>query len=266
MYLKITHLTKYQFDEPAQHSLQQVRLKPKTRNSQNVLNWRLSIQGGDVELNFRDQHNNEVALINTHSGVYESAILSECEVETSETSGIVGQHLGPAPIWLYKRETMLTKPGPAIKRLVESMDRSPGDDIDRLHELSLLISDKVTYEKGLTHSQTSAEEAVTNGHGVCQDHAHIFISAARLMGYPARYVSGYLMIENTKDQEASHAWAEAHIEGLGWVGFDPSNKISPDEHYVCIATGLDYKEAAPINGLRRGEGGETLAVELQVQQ
>jgi len=74
------------------------------------------------------------------------------------------------------------------------------------------------------------------GQGVCQDHTHIFISAARELGYPARYISGYLMMNDRIDQEASHAWAEAYVEGLGWVGFDVSNGISPDERYVQSAS------------------------------
>jgi hypothetical protein len=78
------------------------------------------------------------------------------------------------------------------------------------------------------------------------------------MGYPARYVSGYLMMNDRVHQDASHAWAEAHVEGVGWVGFDVSNGISPDARYVRVATGLDYREAAPISGLRFGQGGEAL--------
>ena len=87
------------------------------------------------------------------------------------------------------------------------------------------------------------------------------------MGFPARYVSGYLMMNDRIEQEASHAWAEVHVDPLGWVGFDISNGISPDERYVRVATGLDYAEAAPITGIHLGEGGgENLHVAIEVQQ
>lgn len=86
------------------------------------------------------------------------------------------------------------------------------------------------------------------------------------MGFPARYVSGYLMMDDRIDQDATHAWAEAHISGIGWIGFDVSNCISPDERYIRVATGLDYKEAAPISGMRIGSSEETMSVSLQVQQ
>ena len=110
------------------------------------------------------------------------------------------------------------------------------------------------------------DAAIELGRGVCQDHAHIFIAAARAMDYPARYVSGYLMMNDRTRQDASHAWAEAHIGGLGWVGFDVSNGISPDARYVRVATGLDYREAAPVAGLRYGDGSEAMDVEIVVAQ
>jgi len=112
----------------------------------------------------------------------------------------------------------------------------------------------------------TAEDALEAGHGVCQDHAHSFIACCRYMDIPARYVSGYLMMDDRIDQDATHAWAEAYVEGLGWVGFDVSNGISPDTRYVRVATGLDYAEAAPVSGTRFGSAGEALAVQVQVQQ
>ena len=74
------------------------------------------------------------------------------------------------------------------------------------------------------------------------------------------------MMNDRVDQDASHAWAEAHVEGLGWVGFDVSNGISPDERYVRIATGLDYRDAAPVSGMRMGTANESMIVSVQVQQ
>jgi transglutaminase-like putative cysteine protease len=124
----------------------------------------------------------------------------------------------------------------------------------------------VTYEIGSTHSKTTAEEALAAGEGVCQDHAHIMISVARALGFPARYLSGYLLMDDRVDQDATHAWCEVYLTGLGWVGFDVSNGISPDSRYITVATGRDYRDAAPILGIRQGEGEEKLDVALQVQQ
>ena len=113
-------------------------------------------------------------------------------------------------------------------------------------------------------SEREAEEAVAAGWGVCQDHAHIFIAAARSLDIPARYVSGYLMMNDRINQEATHAWAEAYVQNLGWVGFDVANAMCPDDRYVRVATGLDYGEAAPVSGTRRRAGAERLAVTVEV--
>jgi transglutaminase-like putative cysteine protease len=86
------------------------------------------------------------------------------------------------------------------------------------------------------------------------------------MGLPARYVSGYLMMEDVAEQTATHAWAEVHLQGLGWVGFDAANNICPDDRYVRISSGLCYRDCAPISGMRIGPAGETLNVSVTVQQ
>ena len=119
---------------------------------------------------------------------------------------------------------------------------------------------------GATGVDTSAEDALAAEQGVCQDHAHIFIGAARALGIPARYVSGYLMMNDRIDQEATHAWAEAHVEDLGWVGFDISNGISPDQRYVRVATGRDYHDAAPVAGVSTGSSTQDLTVAVAVEQ
>ena len=145
-------------------------------------------------------------------------------------------------------------------------DLPQGDPLDVLHALSEVIRARITYQTGASHPDWGAEEAIAAGCGVCQDHAHVFVSCARVLGYPARYVSGYLMMDDRITQEATHAWAEAHLDGLGWVGFDVSNGISPDQRYVRVATGLDYGQAAPVIGSRLGAAGEALNVQLEVAQ
>jgi transglutaminase-like putative cysteine protease len=96
---------------------------------------------------------------------------------------------------------------------------------------------------------TTAEAALTAGRGVCQDQAHVFIAGARALGIPARYVSGYLLIDGREEQEAGHGWAEGFVDGLGWIGFDIANEICPDDRYVRVASGRDYRDAAPVKGL-----------------
>ncbi len=266
MRLKIHHETAYHYDTPVDYALQQLRLRPKSRAGQTVVDWQLLIEGGQRELEFQDWHNNHVDLIAIEAGQQEVRIRIEGEVETTDQAGVVGRQGGYAPLWIFSRATDLTKPGQAVRRLIKSLGNDFDSELSKLHALSALVLESISYETDHTHSATTAEEALKIGHGVCQDHAHVFITAARLLGYPARYVSGYLMLTDRVAQDASHAWAEVHIDNLGWVGFDISNGISPDERHVRIATGLDYRDAAPISGLRFGQASESMVVNVQVEQ
>jgi transglutaminase-like putative cysteine protease len=127
------------------------------------------------------------------------------------------------------------------------------------------VRDRVDYRTGVTDTMTTAAQALASGAGVCQDHAHLFIAAARVLNVPARYVGGYLWTgKDDAEYEASHAWAEAYIEDIGWVGFDPSNRALPSEAYIRTAIGLDYWSAAPVRGVWRGDGDEALAVKVRV--
>ncbi len=267
MRLKISHTTSYRYAEPVPYGLLQLRLTPKSRAGQQVIDWQIEIEGGHRELEFDDHNNNRVNLISLEPGGRALVITSHGEVETTDNAGVIGRAGGFTPDWLFTRPTPLTRPGPNLRKLAKAVaDDIFDNDIQRLHGLSALVADAIAYETGTTHPGTTAEEALTAGQGVCQDHAHVFIATARLLGYAARYVGGYLLMDGTDEQDAGHAWAEANVDGIGWVGFDVSNAISPDARYVRVATGLDYVEATPISGLRLGDGADTMVVSLRVAQ
>lgn len=266
MRLAISHVTTYRFAQPATYGLQQVRLTPKSRSGQEVMGWKIEVDGGRVEAAYEDYHANTVTLLGFEQGAEEITVRSEGVVDTEDTTGVVGRHKGFAPLWLFKRSTDLTRAGPNVRRLTKGLKDEHDEDLPLLHALSARIHEAVAYVTGATDAATSADAAIERGQGVCQDHAHIFVAAARSLDYPARYVSGYLMMDDRVEQDATHAWAEAHVDGLGWVGFDVSNEISPDARYVRVATGLDYREAAPVSGVRFGQGEERMRVEIQVQQ
>lgn len=266
MRLAIRHTTRYRFDGPIAHGLQRMRLTPKETQGQRVLGWSMAYEGAREELSYDDQNHNRVTLISTAEGAREVVITCEGTVLTQDNAGVIGQHSGHLPLWAFLGETRLTKAGPKVRQLLGTVERSDEGMVATLHNISSTIHDTVGYEPGWTVVDTTAEEAIAAGHGVCQDHAHIFIAAARALDIPARYVSGYLMMNDRIEQEATHAWAEAWVHNLGWLGFDISNGISPDSRYVRVATGRDYADAAPITGISFGAAAENLHVELAVEQ
>lgn len=114
---------------------------------------------------------------------------------------------------------------------------------------------------------TTAGEAFALKRGACQDFTHIFLAMVRHLGIPARYVSGYFCrADGVTEQDAGHAWAEAHVPDLGWVAFDPTNGISTTDQHLRVAVGLDYLSAAPVRGAQSGGSGEALSVRILVDQ
>jgi transglutaminase-like putative cysteine protease len=266
MELTFSHRTGYKHQEGVDYGLLELRKRPLTNQVQSVASWHIEISGGRHELDFKDHNGNHVALISYDKDSNALEIATEGRVVTRETHGVYGQHDGIAPLWYYQRSTALTTAGPEVRRLAKGFDQWAGDELDRLHALADEIRAGVAYNTGRTDTSTGAEAALESGHGVCQDHAHIMLAACRLLGFPARYVGGHLLTPEEEYQEAGHAWAEIHVPDLGWVGFDVSNGVSPDERYIRVSTGLDYAEAAPVTGMRYGAGEQSMAVTVQVQQ
>ena len=262
MDLSVAHHTRYDWDEPVPMALQQVRLTPRPGPSQEVTGWRLAVEGGTVEVEYDDQWGARVALVSADPGARSLTLRATGSVRTLRGDGLFGPHRGAAPLWAFLGATPRTAPGERVRALASE---APGEGVARLHALSARIAETVKYGGGATDATTTAEEALAAGRGVCQDHAQVFASAARLLGHPTRYVSGYLALDDRVAGEATHAWAEAHVEGLGWVGFDPSNAISPDERYVRIAAGPDSDACAPVRGIRLGQAEERLDVSVQVE-
>ena len=265
MILHISHTTTYDYDTPVAYALQQLRLTPKSTRIQTVKRWSTTVEGGKKQLSFEDAHRNTVDLISFDAGTQRITVRCEGEVELTDYNGITGQHGGFMPLWMFDRTTALTRPGPASRKLLNSVPLGL-DPVARLHALSDVVFAAVGYKPGASKVGWTAEQVIEAGHGVCQDHAHVFITCARVAGYPARYVSGYLLMDDDTQGEATHAWAEAYVADLGWIGFDVSNQICPDSRYVRVATGLDYADAAPVSGMRLGAGAEKLIVDVQVQQ
>lgn len=264
MRLQVKHETRYVYDAPVQAMSQLLRLAPRAHDGQRVLSWQVRAVPGRPLPSFIDGFGNIVhchAINHPHRAV---SILVAGEVETTATDGVVRGAAEPLPPLFFLRETALTAPAPAIADFARTIGGEMSA-LAALHALMGAVRERVAYQAGATDAATTAAEALARGVGVCQDHAHLFIAAARVLGIPARYVGGYLWAGMAPEQDqASHAWAEAFVPDLGWVGFDPSNGVCPTDAYIRASVGLDYLSAAPARGIRRGDAAETLAVTVTV--
>ncbi len=280
MRLAIRHLTSYSYDTSVLSSSQIIRLSPRRDGGQSIDKWSVeafaTLGPGSSPvavglLQGTDGHQNATHLLSIARRHTSSSILAMGVVQTTRSDGIVGLEDNGLPLAYWLKQTPHTEAGPPVRDLTWSAlagrETRPDDggDLWALHRLMNDVRRRVDYVIGATSVTTTADEAVIRGAGVCQDHAHVFIAAARFVGIPARYVSGYLWPGHHEVATASHAWAEAWVSDLGWVGFDPANNVRPTEAYVRVAVGLDYFDASPVRGVRRaGPVNEEMTVTVQV--
>jgi transglutaminase-like putative cysteine protease len=269
MRLSIEHETHYRFGGPAHHSIQYLRLTPRAESCQWVAAWTLTTPG--KMRRWTDGFGN-IAHVSVQSGVHDDVpVVVRGEVETIDTAGVLPADDGLPPL-MFIRPTRFTRVEGGIEELAKPFFERKNDEgpIAALHALMWTLHTTLAYKPGLTDVETTAAEALEKGSGVCQDHAHLFIACARVLGIPARYVSGYLCGANGEHAQrgslASHAWAEAFVDDLGWVSFDTTNSQSATESYVRLAVAFDYGGAAPIRGIRRGGGIEEMSVRVLVTQ
>jgi transglutaminase-like putative cysteine protease len=267
MRIRISHATTYRYDAPPGAVTQLLRLTPRNHDGQYVASWRIDLSRDATLHQHEDAFGNITHTFTADGPFGELTVTVDGEVDTTDTHGVVGGALERFPPSLYLRETPLTASDPAIGAFADGVREKAGPDmLGQLHALLREINGAIIFDTDPTRTTTTAAEAFALGRGVCQDITHVFIAAARHLGFPARYDSGYLLLDGQAAQVASHAWSEAHVEGLGWVGFDAANGISPDTRYVRLATGRDYRDAMPVSGIILGTAAERLAVRITVEQ
>lgn len=259
MKLQINHQTNYYYEELAQRSVQYIRMSPMQLPHQIIHQWHVMLPkvatsqkdgfGNDwMTLSRNEAHNN---LQMQASGIVEINTETERLADT-----------GNVPYLLFTVQSPLTKCSKAMREFAAPYLQNA--DLDSLKALAAELLVKMPYTKGTTHVGTTAAEAFDIGAGVCQDHSHVFLGCLRDQQIPARYVSGYLY-DDTDNHMASHAWAEAWLDGY-WYTFDISNQLFRPSSHVYVAIGRDYLDAAPVRGVRMGGGYENLYSQVLVKR
>lgn len=264
MRIRVRHATTYRYDEPAYGVIQALRVTPGDHDGQQVLNWRVDVNVDGFLRESRDAFGNILHLFYAEGAVNELTVRVTGEVEPHETAGVVRGAREPFPPAVFLRTTPLTTADAALAEWADAIQAE--DPLARLHRLMAELHARMRFDPGVTGVETTAAAAFADGQGVCQDYAHVFIAAARRWGVPARYVSGHLSRLESGDQEAAHAWAEAYVPDLGWTAFDPTNGVCADHSYLRVAVGLDYLDAAPLRGARRGGGEERMSVTVVARE
>ncbi|PHV07227.1 transglutaminase [Janthinobacterium sp. BJB412] len=266
MRLSIRHETRYAYSAPLAYTIQQLHLTPRVEAQQHVLSWSLGTPG-HVQA-YADAYANQSHMLTLTQPHQSLAIVAHGLVETScPPQGRMGGAEALSPL-VFTVATHLTAATPAILELAAACLPDGKAQTRHLMLLAEHIFGAVRYQSGATAVTSTASEALALGQGVCQDHAHLFLACCHAHGIPARYVSGYIDPE-TSDHAASHAWVDAWVEDrdyAGWVSIDVTHARLMTDAYCRLAVGRDYDSAAPIRGVRRGGGTESLSVDVQIVQ
>jgi transglutaminase-like putative cysteine protease len=273
MKLEIVHSTRYRYSGPIAETVMEVRLRPMDGNGQRCLEFELDVSSGIKPRAYRDGYGNNVHYFNLVRPHTRLSVTSRSVVETGlELDRDPGEEL----VHDFLRYRTPVKDVPGVRELASRhpiADRSSGASVElALDELTRTISRDFAYDRAVTNVYSSVDEVLALRAGVCQDFAHLFIAAARAMGVPARYVSGYIHSGRTSGgavrvvAPASHAWAEAWVPERGWVGYDATHPVRTTDHHVRLAVGRDYSDAAPTRGIYVGSSSGTMEVSVRTQE
>ena len=283
------HVTAYHYATPVRHSEHWVHLRPVHDWRQRLLRYKLKIAPAVDVVEFDDVFGNFASRFTVETPYTELRVESESLVELIDIDPFA---FARRPInrpkfpiaWMPWERTMLAPyltpeelPPTQLRTLYDYamsfVEANHGDIMETLFAINLEMFRNYRYVPGSTGLETSPFRVMTNRTGVCQDFTNLFITMARLLGIPARYVMGYVYTGNSgpdayperAGSDASHAWVQIYIPDIGWKGFDPTNGVLPQQDHIRVAVGRHYRDTAPTTGtLFEGGGGERMTVHVEV--
>ena len=277
----IEHVSRYRYAGRVRRCAMLLCLEPRGDRGQRLLHFGIETHPSGGLSRERDSFGNVRHVLDVHEGHRTLEITARSTVE-STPAPVLPKRLGASAWpeiralgtsfadWDFVHPSPLIPPTAALSAFVERHRIRPGGDpLESLVRLSETLHCRLRYVPGATSAETPVDEVLRTDRGVCQDFAHVMIAIARSWGIPARYVSGYLHVTaRTGDHvpdNATHAWVECRLPGLGWIGFDPTNRSLAGAGHVRIATGRDYRDVSPTRGIAHGGGEARLEVDVRVR-
>jgi transglutaminase-like putative cysteine protease len=275
----IEHVTRFRYSIPVRESVMELRMRPPTTAQQRRLAFELSTAPQAQIISYEDHLGNQVDHFNIPGEHLRLTIRACARVEVGPPPDLPATLAGAA----WQALDKLTQQGEHWEMLVPSTFAKPtellgglahelkvhrrDDPLTLLRNLTTQLHHALAYAQEETKVDSPIEVALQKRRGVCQDFAHIMIALVRPLGIPCRYVSGYLYHQRKQDRSAAnatHAWVEAYLPEVGWVGFDPTNNSLAGERHIRVAVGRDYADVPPTRGVFKGEAESELAVAVRV--
>lgn len=280
MFYTIRHVTRFRYSVPVSESVMEVRMQPRGDAGQRCRTFQLTTSPRASVSSHRDYLGNTVHHFDVPGRHSALTVTAEALVEVQPPAPLP-ESLAPADWdaldalvreqdhWDMLMPSHFARPSRALADLSGELGlRRREDPLSTLWELNLQLYRSFDYAPDTTHVHSPIEDALQARRGVCQDFAHIMIALVRDLGIPCRYVSGYLFHRredhDRSEEDASHAWVEALLPGLGWVGFDPTNNLLAGERHIRAAVGRDYADVPPTRGVYKGNASSDLDVAVRV--
>ena len=265
MRIRITHETTFSYAPPTRSVIQNLRLTPRSFDSQYVLRWRVGTDLDGSLRHFEDSLGNIVHAFSYQMLVERLVVTAAGEVETNDAVGVVRGSVEPLPARMFLRASELAEANGALRDFAHSAISGSADTLDRLHKLMGAIHREIAYDAEAPAARGGGAEALALKKAAAIDFAHIFIAAARLLEIPARFVNGYVLAEPDEAERGMSAWAEAHVPGLGWVAFDAVSDVCADARYVRVSVGFDAAGASPMRAAHSGASVESVTTSIEIR-
>ena len=272
----IHHITKYEYDRPVKESVNEIRIYPFSGSGQETLHHELHISGHPEIYLIQDYWGNRIGMFNLMPSHKELVIESKLIVRTLGQPDIFLNN--QAGLTILKKEIAdnlflleLSKISEIelkekIREAVSEFYREDMPVATIIEKCGNFIFNQFNYIKGITNIETTVAEILDHRSGVCQDFAHVMLEMLRSLGIPSRYVSGYICPNKNgmRGEGATHAWVEAWVPGIGWIGNDPTNNVWVTNHHVKLAVGRNFNDCSPIKGTFKGPARQSLSVYVSV--
>lgn len=279
MYYTIRHITHFGYSNPISESVMEVFMQPRTEGIQRCLRFKLVTSPRARVFEQHDDLGNNYHFFDIPVRHEQLTISAESVVELvappplPESLGAsawerLDQATKPGEFWDMLAPSSLTQPSALLHQFARELDISRSSDpLQLLHHINQQVHARLTYATDSTKVDSPIDVALAARRGVCQDYAHIMIALVRSVRIPCRYVSGYLFYhkDDQSTPDATHAWVEAFLPELGWIGFDPTNNILAGERHIRVAIGRDYNDVPPTRGVFKGKAESELTVEVEVK-
>jgi transglutaminase-like putative cysteine protease len=268
--LRVRHETRFDYDSPARASYNELRLTPRTERGQTALETKVVTVPLAPQYSYVDYWGTEVVSFNVDRGHEMLSVLGTALVDTQRPEppeDAAWEEVADASLTMadHLSHKLYTEPGDELEDLAASLRRPR--PLETARGIMEQAHSCLRYVRGVTSVHTSANEAFSDGAGVCQDFAHLALAMTKSVGLPSRYVSGYFHPDPdaTIGEEMtgeSHAWVEVWTGA--WWGFDPTNDCAVGERHVAVGRGRDYSDVPPVKGIYAGRAEHTMQVGVHI--